>query len=44
MQGLRELHKRNRAIAITAVSILLNLLIVRLIMPRWRTGSQNSHM
>lgn len=31
-QGLRELHKRNRAIAITAVSILLNLLIVRLIM------------
>lgn len=31
-QGLRDLHKRNRAIAITAVGILLNLLIVRLIM------------
>jgi putative nucleotidyltransferase with HDIG domain len=31
-QGLREIHKRNRAIAITAVSILLNLLIIRLIM------------
>jgi putative nucleotidyltransferase with HDIG domain len=30
-QGLRDIHKRNRAIAITAVSILLNLLIVRLI-------------
>lgn len=31
-QGLRDIHKRNRAIAIAAVSILLNLLIVRLIM------------
>ncbi len=31
-QGMRELHKRNRAIAITAVSILLNLLIIRIIM------------
>jgi putative nucleotidyltransferase with HDIG domain len=31
-QGLRNFHKRNRAIAITAVSILLNLLIIRLIM------------
>lgn len=31
-QGLRELHKRNRAIAIIAVSILLNLLIIRIIM------------
>lgn len=30
-QGLKEIHKRNRAIAITAVSILLNLLIIRLI-------------
>lgn len=30
-QGLREIHKRNRAITITAVSILLNLLIIRLI-------------
>jgi len=30
-QGLREIKKRNRAIAITAVSILLNLLIVRII-------------
>jgi len=31
-QGLRNFHKRNRAIAIAAVSILLNLLIIRLIM------------
>lgn len=31
-QGLRETHKRNRAIAITAVSILLNLLVIRAIM------------
>ena len=31
-QGLRDIHKRNRAIAITALSILLNLLIIRLIM------------
>jgi putative nucleotidyltransferase with HDIG domain len=31
-QGLREVYKRNRAIAITAVSILLNLLIIRLVM------------
>lgn len=31
-QGLRELNKRNRAIAIIAVSILLNLLIIRIIM------------
>lgn len=30
-QGLRDIHKRNRAIAITAVSILLNLLVIRLI-------------
>jgi putative nucleotidyltransferase with HDIG domain len=30
-RGLREIHKRNRAIAITAVSILLNLLIIRMI-------------
>ena len=30
--GLRNFHKRNRAIAITSVSILLNLLIIRLIM------------
>ncbi|MEN8791095.1 MAG: HDIG domain-containing metalloprotein, partial [Lentimonas sp.] len=30
-QGLKEVSKRNRAIAITAVSILLNLLIVRVI-------------
>jgi len=30
-QSLREINKRNRAIAITAVSILLNLLIIRLI-------------
>ncbi len=31
-EGLSEVHKRNRAIAITAVSILLNLLIIRIIM------------
>lgn len=31
-QGLRNFHKRNRALAITAVSILLNLIIIRLIM------------
>ena len=31
-QGMRQLHKRNRAIAITAVSILLNLLIIRVLM------------
>jgi cyclic-di-AMP phosphodiesterase PgpH len=31
-QGLREIHKRNRTIAITVLSILLNLLFIRLIM------------
>lgn len=31
-QGLRYTRKRNRAIAITAVSILLNLMIIRVIM------------
>ena len=31
-QGLRDIHKRNRAITVTAVSILLNLLIIRLVM------------
>ena len=31
-QGLRNFYKRNRSVAITAVSILLNLLIIRLIM------------
>lgn len=30
-QSLREVHKRNRAILVTAVGILLNLLIIRLI-------------
>ncbi|PXA03931.1 hypothetical protein DDZ13_09845 [Coraliomargarita sinensis] len=30
-QGMQDLRKRNRAIAITAVSILLNLLLIRLI-------------
>ncbi|MGJ8654258.1 MAG: HD family phosphohydrolase [Opitutaceae bacterium] len=30
-QGLRDIDKRNRAIAITAISVLLNLLIIRLI-------------
>lgn len=41
-QGLRELHKRNRAIAITAVSILLNLLIIRLIMEIGESALINS--
>ncbi|NBB79082.1 MAG: HDIG domain-containing protein [Verrucomicrobia bacterium] len=41
-QGLRELHKRNRAIAITAVSILLNLLVVRLIMELGETALVNN--
>ncbi len=31
-QGMGNIHKRNRAIAITAVSILLNLMIIRVIM------------
>ena len=31
-KGLREVYKRNRAIAITAVSVLINLLIIRLLM------------
>lgn len=31
-QGLREVHKRNRAILIIAVSILLNLFVIRSIM------------
>ena len=30
-QGLRDIYKRNRAIAITAVAILINLLIIRLV-------------
>jgi putative nucleotidyltransferase with HDIG domain len=30
-QGMQDLRKRNRAIAITAVSILLNLLLIRMI-------------
>ncbi len=42
-QGLREMHKRNRAIAITAVSILLNLLIIRLIMEIGEVTLTNSH-
>ena len=41
-QGLRDIHKRNRAIAITAVSILLNLLIVRLIMEIGEVASLNN--
>ena len=31
-QGLREVHKRNHSLAIAAVSILLNLLVIRVIM------------
>jgi putative nucleotidyltransferase with HDIG domain len=30
-EGMQDLYKRNRAIAITAVSILLNLLLIRLV-------------
>ena len=41
-QGLRVIHKRNRAIAIAAVSILLNLLIIRLIMEIGDIASLNS--
>ncbi len=41
-QGLREMHKRNRAIAITAVSILLNLLIIRVIMEIGESALINS--
>lgn len=41
-QGLRELRKRNRAIAITAVGILLNLLIIRIIMELGETALVNN--
>ena len=41
-QGLRDMHKRNRAIAITAVSILLNLLIIRIIMEIGESALINS--
>jgi len=41
-QGLQRLHKRNRAIAITAVSILLNLLIIRVIMEVGESALINS--
>lgn len=41
-QGLKEIHKRNRAIAITAVSILLNLLIIRLIIEVGEIATINS--
>ena len=41
-QGLRELHKRNRSIAITALSILLNLLIIRIIMEIGESALINS--
>ena len=41
-QGLRDMHKRNRAIAITAVSILLNLLIIRVIMEIGESALINS--
>ncbi|TVP81002.1 MAG: HDIG domain-containing protein [Puniceicoccaceae bacterium] len=41
-QGLRELHKRNRAIAITAVAILLNLLIIRILMEVGESALVNS--
>lgn len=41
-QGLREMRKRNRSIAITAVSILLNLLIIRIIMEIGESALINS--
>jgi len=41
-QGLRELNKRNHAIAITAVSILLNLLIIRITMEIGESALINS--
>ncbi|MDQ8205949.1 HDIG domain-containing protein [Coraliomargarita sp. SDUM461003] len=41
-RGLRELRKRNRAIAITAVSILLNLLIIRILMEIGESALINS--
>lgn len=41
-QGLRDLHKRSRAIAIAAVSILLNLLIIRVIMEIGESALINS--
>ncbi|MEC8613848.1 MAG: HDIG domain-containing metalloprotein, partial [Verrucomicrobiota bacterium] len=41
-QGLHKLHNRNRAIAITAVCILLNLLIIRIIMEIGESALINS--
>ena len=41
-QGFRDVYKRNRAIAITAVSILLNLLIIRLIIELGEISLVNS--
>lgn len=41
-QGMQDLRKRNRAIAITAVSILLNLLLIRLIIVVGDSGLINS--
>ena len=41
-KGLREVYKRNRAIAITAVSILINLLIIRILMEVGELASNTS--
>lgn len=41
-QGMQDLRKRNRAIAITAVSILLNLLLIRLIIVIGDSGLINN--
>ena len=41
-QGLREIHKRNHSLAIAAVSILLNLLVIRLIMEVGEVALTNS--
>ena len=41
-KGLREVYKRNRAIAITAVSVLINLLIIRLLMEVGELASNTS--
>lgn len=41
-QGLRDIYKRNRAIAITAVAILINLLIIRLVIEVGEIASLNN--
>ncbi|MGB0416545.1 MAG: HD family phosphohydrolase [Coraliomargarita sp.] len=41
-QGLRDIYKRNRALAITAVAILINLLIIRLVIEIGEIASLNN--